>query len=199
MAEFIIGGLAFLLFIIYDLEQAGVLDKRFHSVVRLFFLLGFLLLAFSTMHIAGLQAAVYTSWTFCAVFFLGCALCFLLLLVYTLFFALPFQETYVVQDVGHKVCAQGMYALCRHPGVLWFTGFYLSLWFALSGFQLLCLALWYSCLNLCYVVFQDSYTFPKIFFDYAHYKQQVPFLIPNRKSVRQCLSTLRKAGDFGEI
>lgn len=199
MTEVIVGGLAFLLFIIYDLEQAGVFRKRFHKFVRLFFLLGFVFLAFSTIRIAGLQAVACTSWTLHAVVFLGCALCFLLLLIYTLFFALPFQETYVVQNVGYKVCAQGMYALCRHPGVLWFTGFYLSLWFALGGFRLFCIALWYSCLNLCYVIFQDCYTFPKIFLDYGHYKQQVPFLIPNRKSVQQCLSTLRKAGDVREI
>ena len=96
-----------------------------------FFLLGFVFLAFSTIRIAGLQAAACTSWTLHAVAFLGCALCFLLLLIYALFFALPFQETYVVQNVGNKVCAQGMYALCRHPGVLWFTGFYLSFHYGL--------------------------------------------------------------------
>lgn len=199
MAELIVGGLAFLLFILYDLAQVGVFGKWFHSMMRLCFLFGFVFLAFSTIYTAGLSLVALASWKLHAVFFLCCAGCFFVLLIYTLFFALPFQKTYVAQDVGHKVCAQGMYALCRHPGVLWFVGFYFSLWFALGGVHLFCMALWYSCLNLCYVIFQDRYTFPKIFFDYAHYKQQVPFLIPNRKSVRQCLSTLRKAGDFGEI
>ena len=199
MVKIIIGGVAFLLFIIYDLEQAGAFGRQFHNIVRLFFLLGFVFLTFSTINVVRMRVATLAFWKFHSAFFLFCAVCFLFLLIYTLFFALPFQETYIVQDVGNRVCARGMYALCRHPGVLWFTGFYLSLWFALGGLQLLCIALWYCCLNLCYVIFQDRYTFPKIFFDYAHYRQQVPFLIPNRKSVRQCLSTLRKAGDLREI
>ena len=42
------------------------------------------------------------------------------LLVYTLFFAIPFRDTYVDRDGTGKrtVCRTGMYALCRHPGVL---------------------------------------------------------------------------------
>ena len=39
--------------------------------------------------------------------------------IYTLFFALPFDETYVKENQGRKVYTAGMYALCRHPGVLW--------------------------------------------------------------------------------
>lgn len=198
MTEYIVGGVAFLFFIIYDLEQAGILNK-FHNVVQMFFLLGFLFLAFSTIGVVQTQITMPISWKLHSVFFSFCALCFLLLLIYTLFFALPFQETYVEQNVGNKVCTKGMYALCRHPGVLWFTGFYFSLWFALGSIQLFGLALWYSFLNLCYVIFQDFYTFPKIFFDYARYKQQVPFLIPNKKSAQQCFCTLRKAGDCHEI
>ncbi len=138
--------------------------KRFYKFVRLFFCLVLCFWLFSTIRIAGLQAAACTSWTLHAVVFLGCALCFLLFVDLYPFFALPFQETYVVQNVGNKVCAQGMYALCRHPGVLWFTGFYLSLWFALGGFRLFCIALWYSCLNLCYVIFSRLLYFSKNIF-----------------------------------
>lgn len=60
---------------------------------------------------------------------------------------------------------------------------------------LLWLAFFYSLLNLFYVVLQDRYTFPRIFSDYESYQQKVPFLLPNRESLKRCVSTLRKAGD----
>ena len=41
-------------------------------------------------------------------------------LIYTLFFALPFDETYAKQNNGRYVCDRGVYALCRHPGILCF-------------------------------------------------------------------------------
>ena len=48
-------------------------------------------------------------------------------LVYSLFFALPFQETYRQQEQGRHVYDGGVYALCRHPGILCFFGLYLCL------------------------------------------------------------------------
>lgn len=200
MTAYFLGGLALLLFIIYDLDQAGMLDRRLHRFVRPFFLAGFLLLAVPTGFVVVGSLRVLPFWTLHGIFFLGCALVFLALLLYTLFFALPFQETYVRQETaGQTVCDRGMYALCRHPGVLWFAAFYLCLWLALGGDGLLSLAVWYSALNVCYVIFQDCYTFPRIFTDYERYRRQVPFLIPTGNSVRQCLRTWRKAGDSLEI
>ena len=99
------------------------------------------------------------------------------------------------QTAGAKTYDKGMYALCRHPGVLWFTGFYCCLWLALGGAALFWLAFWYSLFNVGYVLVQDYYTFPRIFTDYAQYKRQVPFLLPNVKSLKNCILTLRKVGD----
>ena len=80
----------------------------------------------------------------------------------TLFsFALPFEETYVRESRGRRVCRTGMYALCRHPGVLWYAGFYFSLYAALGGAPLLVLAVTGTVLDLLYAVFQDVWTFPK--------------------------------------
>ena len=99
------------------------------------------------------------------------------------------------QNVGAKTYDRGMYALCRHPGVLWFAGLYAALWCTLGGKLLLWLAFFYSLLNLFYVILQDRYTFPRIFSDYESYQQKVPFLLPNRESLKRCVATLRKAGD----
>ena len=43
-----------------------------------------------------------------------------------------------------------------------------------------------------YIIFQDLWTFPRTFFNYKEYQQSTPFLIPNRKSIRVCLRTIRK-------
>ena len=56
----------------------------------------------------------------------GAALAFAAL-IYCLFFALPFEQTYADQDSGSRVCRSGVYALCRHPGVLCFAVMYLLL------------------------------------------------------------------------
>lgn len=120
------------------------------------------------------------------------ALCFLLLLAYTLFFALPFEATYVQGLEGRRVCRTGVYALCRHPGVLWYAGFAFSLFWALGGAPLLALAVSGTVFDLLYVTFQDVWTFPKTFCDYEEYRREVPFLIPRPSSAVRCLRTLRK-------
>jgi protein-S-isoprenylcysteine O-methyltransferase Ste14 len=43
------------------------------------------------------------------------------LLVYSLFFEIPFQQTYVDARVGDELVKTGTYALVRHPGALWFA------------------------------------------------------------------------------
>lgn len=194
MIGFLSGGLSFLLFILYDLEQAGLLIKTWQRFVRSFFLLGFLILAVCTAFLVWHQITAPIVWRLSQVVALFIALLFLLLLIYTLFFALPFEETYVSQTAGAKTYDCGIYALCRHPGVLWFTGFYVCLWLACGGASLFWLAFWYSLFNVGYVILQDVCTFPRIFTDYEQYKQRVPFLLPNYASLRRCISTLRKAG-----
>jgi len=88
-----------------------------------------------------------------------------------------------------------MYALCRHPGVLWlFLGF-LFLSFA-SGKALLYLAciLW-TFLDILHVFTQDVFFFPATIEGYGAYQKTTPFLIPNRKSLRKCVSDFRKRRD----
>ena len=193
MLETILGGIAFLLFAIYDLEQARIVPRRFHAIVQFFFLIGFLLLMVATVH--AVWGAVDT--VVCDLKLAGglaLALLFFILLLYTLFFALPFEETYVTQT-GKRTYDKGMYALCRHPGVLWFAGFYFSLWFALGSAALLWIAILYSGLNVGYIILQDMVTFPRIFSDYEAYRQRVPFLLPTPASLKRCVLTLRKVGD----
>lgn len=110
---------------------------------------------------------------------------FLALLVYTLFFALPAKDAYATQEAGRKACTTGVYALCRHPGVLWFIGLYLCLWisFGLPWFT----AVLYSALNVLLIVFEDRLVFPAKLDGYEKYKEEVPFLVPTINSFGKCL------------
>jgi protein-S-isoprenylcysteine O-methyltransferase Ste14 len=112
------------------------------------------------------------------------------LLIYTLFFALPFQDTYLETGGSPKIYKDGMYALCRHPGVLWFIGFYIFLGLMLKIPLLIAAVVVFSLLNLLYVVFQDNWTFMKMFSDYDLYKKETPFLLPNLDSIKRCIKTI---------
>lgn len=81
-------------------------------------------------------------------------------------------------------CTTGVYALCRHPGVLWFAGLYGCLAFTVG------LPLWeavvLSALNVGLVVFEDWCVFPARLEGYGAYQASTPFLVPNRASIRAC-------------
>lgn len=192
MKETAFGTIAFILFMIYDLEQAGAIAHRFHKMVRFFFTAGTVLLVVSTGSLLWKMNVFGGEWTGKKIIFLVLAIFFLALLIYTLFFALPFEETYVAQD-AHRTYDKKMYALCRHPGVLWFAGFYFCLWLAFGTKPMLVMAGWFSFLNFCYIVLQDFYTFPQVFSDYEDYKKRVPFLIPNGKSLKRCIDTFKES------
>ena len=62
-----------------------------------------------------LLAAAGKFFFFISAVFLTAAILFLGLLIYTLFFALPFDETYVKENHERLAYTEGVYALCRHP------------------------------------------------------------------------------------
>lgn len=179
------GCIIFGLYILYDMNSVLWNQRILHAC----FLVGTVLLAGVTVWQAA-EAVFAGSYGWYTWIFLPLAVVFLVLLVYTLFFALPFDETYVQTDGGKsKVYDGGMYALCRHPGVLWFFFFYLCLGGAFYPAKIMEAGVFYSLLDFLYVVFQDFWTFPKNFADYESYKRSTPFLIPNGKSIRRAIKT----------
>lgn len=104
------------------------------------------------------------------------SLVFLILMIYTLFFAIPFNETYIEDSKKRKAYTEGVYSICRHPVMLWFTGLYLSLWGFTNNSNA---GIFYISMiigNLLYIVYQDVYIFPKTFTNYKTYKETTPFL-----------------------
>ena len=61
----------------------------------------------------------------------------LLLLLYSLFINLPLRKTYLASGIGDKLVKTGLYALVRHPGVMWFTLVMVSLVLVISSMMVL--------------------------------------------------------------
>ena len=178
-----IGG--FLLYLLYDINSFKWQSRLLHTA----FALGTLLVGAATvLDLWGAWRLGAFSGPGDAVLLLVAGAC-LTALVYSLFFALPFQETYRQQEQGRHVYDGGVYALCRHPGILCFFGLYLCLGLAALPGGLLAHGLVFSLLNLAYAGFQDRVTFPKTFCDYEAYRKKAPFLIPTGDSIRRARQT----------
>ena len=187
MDALILGTAGFFLYFIYDINSV----KWKLPALQKFFAIGSLGVIVSTIwkliesySIGRIKQPILWMWIFAGMLFLA-------LLIYTLFFALPFEETYLKESGMRMAYTEGMYGLCRHPGVLWFAGFYLCLWGITGspsqGIFFVLMILW----NVFYVIFQDLWTFPRTFINYAEYKCRTPFLIPDRESIHVCVSTIK--------
>ncbi len=185
MAYVMIGGLSFILFCFYDLNSIFWKNK----FLNLFFLFGLVGIGFSTSRVIWSFREIISANLGQKYGWLALSLVCLALLIHSLFFALPFEKTYVTHT-AKKVYTEGVYALCRHPGVLWFIGIYLSLYFLIERPLMLIMAIMFSFFNFLYIVLQDLWTFPKTFIDYDVYKEKTPFLIPNFTSIQRCFTTL---------
>lgn len=187
MLYLLLGSLSFILFILYDINST----KKMYKFVQAFFFLGCFLLVYATGQLLLSSESSFSLHFLLRIIsgllMLSCAL----LLIYTLFFALPFKSTYVDQAKGRKVFDQGVYALCRHPGVLWLAGLYFFLWLFTGRHLILLGGLCFSGLNIVYVWLQDRYIFPKHFVDYAAYQKNTPFLLPNLRSINKCITSLK--------
>lgn len=125
--------------------------------------------------------------------FAGSAL-MLLLLLYTLFFALPAGGSSAAtaqKDELRPLVDTGVFALCRHPGVLFLGGFYACLWGALGGAALGLAFVVFTLLDAAYAAWQGEAVFPRSIRDYAAYRAVTPRFIPTPGSLRRCLYTLR--------
>lgn len=194
MLFIIIGCLAFFFFIIFDLNKVIFI----HKWINLCFFIGLVLIGLSTVVL--LFDNFKSSDIFTPMQWLAGTLAFtsLLLMVYTLFLGIPFTKTYIETNKGNTVVNTGMYALCRHPGVIWFFFFYLFLACA-SGNQLLMLAaMVWTTMDIVYVYIQDRWIFPIILDAYQHYQTQVPFLIPDLISIRNCILSLQGKVAYNE-
>lgn len=181
------GVIGFLAFVLFDLNK--ILWHR--RILNLLFPLGALLLLLSTLwciplpfaerfapdarRIAGLAGLAVAGFG----------------LIYVLFFALPFSETYT-ESGGLPLVNHGVYGVCRHPGFWLFAAFYFFLWLFFTGRRMFLAFLLYPFCNYLYIYVQDRYIFPRYIRGYDDYRQTVPFVIPTRESLRTAFSAKHK-------
>lgn len=168
-----LGVLGFVFLFIYDINQ--ILFKQ--KLLKVCFTIGIFMIILSTVF-----AVFNPIRNIFGIFITVIALCYT---IYTLFFALDFNDTYIADK--YEVNDKGLYALCRHPGFYGLLGIYLGLFIAYRTDLLFMMFIVYNLLNFLYILFEDLVVFTKIFNDYDRYKSEVPFLIPNKKSIRKCL------------
>ncbi len=185
--EFILtGGFSFILFYLFD--YFNMKGKVLYKIACAFS--GLVLIIYSTINIPNFNKNYYIGNSL-RNFFLLLSLIFLFLLIYSLFLELPFSKTYGGKKYNDGLVDTGTYALCRHPGVLWF--FFMYLFYALytESVPLLMAGLIWTSLDVIYVVLQEKYFFIKIFKDYEEYKKSTPMLIPNVESWKRCFKTIK--------
>lgn len=117
------------------------------------------------------------------------------LLVWALFFSLP-KGTYSDPSARRRAYNEKLYALCRHPGLLFFGGMCVFLRLLLGRGSAFGLGLLFA-FDLAYVVLQDRIVFPRVFVDYAAYCRYTPFLIPSAESFRRCVRQCINRKDSG--
>lgn len=184
MIYIILGLAGYLCYIFFDLNTVHF-QKRWG---RHLFAAGTAILAAATICL-NVSAYRRGAWHRLSPVFALLALVMFGLLIYTLFFALPSEEAYSGEKSDeHKVCDTGVYALCRHPGVIWLAGMYVALALMLPTKLMWSGAVAFSLADFIYVVLQDVYIFPKQFRGYNEYKKTTPFMVPNRESVRRMFS-----------
>lgn len=183
-----IGSFCFILFALSDWNKIYLHSR----LLQYSFFAGFLLLSFATGMIVIKESNViifsFSTTILCS--FL--AMLSFILLIYSLFFALPFSATYLEHHEKTILNDRGFYALCRHPGVLFFMAFYLFSGLAVGNWILLLAGFVFSILNVIYIWIQDRWFFPVLYQNFTRYQQNTPFLIPNRNSMHRCVKTMRR-------
>ncbi|MCM1566104.1 MAG: hypothetical protein NC238_09210 [Dehalobacter sp.] len=178
------GCLAFAFFYIFDLNKT----RFFKKSLNISFAAGIFLLAIST---AGILLGNYQAEEVVfslKLLFGALSTASFLMLFYTMFSALPFAVTYAEAGRKNSVVDGGMYALCRHPGVIWFFFFYLFLWLASGRTMMMWAGLIWTIMDIILVYVEDRWFFPAAFNGYDQYKSKVPFLIPNPASIKNCIT-----------
>lgn len=156
------------------------------------FIIGMMVLAAAGINSA-MSSSRFQTAPLMKILFLLIALAAAVLEYLALFSSLPAFSTYLGDDEPRQLVDSGMYALCRHPGALWFPLFSLSLALGIGNWELLASAGLASALNLLYVWFQDRLVFPKTIDHYAQYRERTPFVIPTAQSISRAIGKESKS------
>ena len=189
MSDLIIGCLAFVLLYIFDYNKIEAKVQWLNS----FFAIGVLILAYSTWRVIFSSSAGFHVPVVLSAVFYSLAGVSALFMLYALFGALPFKNTYVKGN-GNQLIDTGVYALCRHPGVWGFFFMYLFAFAASGKWNVLFACVLWTGMDIIHVWVQDKYFFPKTLPGYQEYQKSTPFLLFTRESFSRFIQTIGSRG-----
>lgn len=167
----IVGVIGFLLFVLGDVNDAYIRKRALKPC----FSIGLFLLAIAT-------ACRFDTGKLQPVWLADSAV-FAFFLFKSLYGSFSNSEAYADKPETREVTSEGLYALCRHPGVLFFCGMYICLHFGI-GLPWIDTIL-YIVLNILLAFFEDRFFFPEFLDGYDQYRENVPFLIPTKESLKK--------------
>ena len=110
--------------------------------------------------------------------------CFGGLFVYSTFLAVPFRASYVEHSRKGRLVTEGTYAITRHPGVLWSTGWILSMVLVSRSLVLAVAVPFWIAANIGCVYLGEKVNLEKAFGqEYKEYQRATPMLIPTKASL----------------
>ena len=192
MFYIILGCIAFGFLYLFDINKV----VSFNKIFNVNFLFGCVILAYATLYLLKADYAGFILAMPIRVISLLLAAVAFIFMLYALFISLPFKKTYLKTYVSSEVIDHGMYALCRHPGVIWFFFFYLFLFLYTGKWEMLWACLLWTLMDVIHVWIQDRWFLPAILKGYHNYQKKTPFLIPNIDSIKKSCS--REKVDIGE-
>ncbi len=104
-------------------------------------------------------------------------LALLVLLVYSVFIEIPLMTRHQESLGNSPLYRKGTYAISRHPGFLWLTAIHVILGLLFWERGVIMLLALMTCCNLVLIIFEDRVIFPRIFPQYAEYRNEVAFFI----------------------
>lgn len=176
----ILGLSSFLLILLGDVNDAYIKSKALKPCVTI----GLLMLLVATVCRVDMDGANLIWFAFAAIFFAY--------LLKSLFGSFPISEAYTDEPDSRRVVDTDLYALCRHPGVLFFMGLYICLHFGIN-------LPWtdtivYIVLNIIVAALEDRFFFPEFLVGYDKYREKVPFLLPTKESIKNSWNSMGKNG-----
>lgn len=115
--------------------------------------------------------------------------------LYSMFWEIPFANTYVNAGHGDVLITHGTYALTRHPTVLWLGFILLGLVLATrSSLLRLAAPIWWLA-DVLYVWGEERWYLRRVFAGYAAYQRTTPMLLPTLGSLRRCVKTIAHHGE----
>jgi len=186
MEHILLGVIAFLIAFFFDLaaiKHIPCLKQIIGLAAALLFGYSLVMVALHPVKLQMPSLLSYAGWPFLIIS--------AFLLVYSLFLEIPFQETYTATGVGDELVKTGTYALVRHPGVLWFALFLVSLVLVSRSRLLLLAAPVWLFMDVLYVWIQERFFLGRMFPGYEQYRKETPMLIPTPASIVRCWRSVR--------